>query len=519
MSDSLVMGDDLFPKPTFSRLQRDKLRGDIQKALEKIETDGSPTRWQDVYLSPSHFQALDPRRMVVEGMRGAGKSFWTGVLTDPEFRQQLAAQQTHNDLKEGLSQITQSYRIALDQHTTQATAFPNASELLHLLALPGVQPETIWMVAILRLFDLDPDLGMPQSHDPYDPWTAPIAWAGLNVPRVLRGLQLLDQRLATAKQTSLVVIDAIDRVSYDLSQVSKMGAGLLRVLLEMRFAQGLRLKAFFREDVLFRAGPSVVDGSKLLNNKVVLEWSENELYGLAFSRIAQHSLTFRNHFQQITRSSWRQDGAQRYVCHNVNNTKDQTGVWRALVGDYMGKTANQGHSYPYTFKHLSDGLERVAPRTFLVALKTALTETVEKYASQAHVIHHEAIKEGVREASQKRVEELRDDYAWIDPALRCISKAKKTVPIDWITLREVWLDQDAAVLNEIEAMREESLIPWSQGVSIESKMKELRATLEQIGIIKIRKIKGQDERIEIPDIYRLAYKIGRNGGIATRRRT
>lgn len=506
----------LFVTPQFTERQRNTLREQLEKALARIRTDGSPEDWADVYIPPSHLQALDPQRMVVEGMRGSGKSFWTGVLTNPEFRKELGAQDIGFDLKQALLSIQQSYRIALDAGT-QGTAFPNSDELKQLLALPGVKSETIWMVAILRLFPVDAELGMPVSTDKYDAWTAPVAWAGLNPARLSNGLALLDQQLAQNRQTALVVIDAIDRASNDLSQVSAMGAGLLRVLLEFRFAKGLRIKAFFREDVLSRASPSVVDGSKLLNNKVVLQWNQSELYGLAFYRMAQHSPAFREQFRQITGFTWRQDRVQRYVCDQASNPDTQKLFWRALVGDYMGKAATKGHSYPYIFNHLSDGLGRVAPRIFLVALREALTSTNSQYAEKPYVIYPEAIKDGVRKASSDRVEELKTEYLWIDPALNCIRAQKETVPIDRATLESIWLANGAAVLNEIDAMRSEALIPWRSDAGNVAKIESLRTTLDQIGVIKSR-MKGDCERIEIPDIYRLAYRIGRKGGISTNKK-
>lgn len=506
----------LFDTPQFSERQRNTLRVQLEKALNSIPTDGSAKAWTDVYIPTSHLQALDPQRMVVEGMRGSGKSFWTGVLTNPEFRKALGAQEIGIELKQALSSIKDSYRIALDAGSTEAT-FPKSNELERLLALPGVKAETIWMVAILRLFPADAELGMPGPTDKYDHWTAPVAWAGLNPARLSNGLALLDQQLAQSRQTALVVIDAIDRASHDLAQVSAMGAGLLRVLLEFRFAKGLRIKAFFREDVLSRASPSVVDGSKLLNNKVVLKWDQAELYGLAFYRIAQHSNYFREQFKQITGLTWRQDSAQRYVCDKASDANIQKLFWRALVGDYMGKAATKGHSYPYIFNHLSDGLGRVAPRIFLVALREALSSTIAQYDEKPCVIYPEAIKDGVRKASSDRVEELKTEYLWIDPALNCIRVQKETVPIDRATLESIWLANDAAVLNEIEAMRSEALIPWRSEAGDAAKIESLRTTLDQIGVTKSR-MKGDCERIEIPDIYRLAYKIGRKGGISTNRK-
>lgn len=496
--------------------QRSILREQLLKALQNIPTDGSTSDWSDVYVPVSHLQALHPDRMVVEGMRGAGKSFWTGVLVNSDLRRELGNQLLGIDLKAALASITQSHAIALDIPTAAST-FPSISELPQLLALPGVTPETIWSVAILRLFPVDPLLEMPPSTDTYNLWHAPIAWAGRNPGRVARALDILDQRLVSTNEIALVVFDALDRVSHDLAEVSSITAGLLRVMLNLRFAKGLRLKAFIREDILIEAGASVVDGSKLLNNKVKLQWTQSDLYGLAFYRIAQHSPNFRTQFERIAKTAWKMN-AGRFQCSAADEPTTQKLFWRALVGDYMGKAATKGHSYPYIYNHLSDGLGRVAPRIFLTALHAALESSSKQYPDKPYVIYHEAIKDGVREASNARVNELREEYQWIDPALQCIKDQQKTVPIDRSELENIWLKNDASVLDIIESMRDKALIPWRSGASNSEKIDQLRTTLEQIGIIKSR-LKVGGERIELPDIYRLAYKIGRHGGISTKKKS
>lgn len=497
--------------------QRRELREQALKALDRIPTDGSPASWSDVYVPESHLQALAPNRMVVEGMRGCGKSFWTAVLADSTLRQALGRQPLGFDLKEELESITESHAIALDAKNAKGTtSFPSSTELPSLLAIQGVTPDIIWIVAILQLFPIDAELGLPVSTDVYDPWTAPITWAGANPVRIARALELLDQRLASESKVALVVFDALDRASHDLAQVSAVTAGLLRVMLNLRFAKGLRLKAFIREDVLARAGASVVDGSKLLNNKVKLQWTQTDLYGLAFYRLAQESATFRTQFERIARAAWR-DNDGRYQCDAANEPSTQKAVWRVLVGDYMGKAVTSGHSYPYIYNHLSDGLGRVAPRTFLTALREAMQSASASYSEKSNVIHPDAVRDGVREASTARVTELKEEYAWIDSALQCIKREQKTVPIDRTDLEKIWQTDDASVLNAIEAMRNTSLLPWRLGASHSEKVDGLRTTLEQIGIIKLR-MKDGKERIELPDIYRLAYKIGRFGGIPTQKK-
>ena len=61
-------------------------RDDFVKAMHDFQGDSPPTSWSDVFVPQSHYKALLPQTMLVEGMRGAGKSFWTRVLYDKELR-------------------------------------------------------------------------------------------------------------------------------------------------------------------------------------------------------------------------------------------------------------------------------------------------------------------------------------------------------------------------------------------------------------------------------------------------
>ena len=65
---------DLFESPAFNPSQRKRLRDELAKALERVATDGSPKDWRDVYIPPSHLQALDPQRMQALGATAADVS-------------------------------------------------------------------------------------------------------------------------------------------------------------------------------------------------------------------------------------------------------------------------------------------------------------------------------------------------------------------------------------------------------------------------------------------------------------
>jgi hypothetical protein len=496
--------------------QKDALREQLPKVVPSEWADGSAQSWQDVYVPDSHVQALSPERMVVEGMRGCGKSFWTGVLTHPDLRQSLARKLPDLHLRDDLLAVTESHALRFDQ--SLGNTFPVKEELRRILGIPGLSPELIWAVALLRLQPIDPALGMPISSDSYDTWTEPMNWAAKNSGRVTRALELMDGNLRYKNSVALVVIDALDRISHDFDTVTNMTTGLLRIMVQLRFAKNLRLKAFVREDILNRAGPSVVDGSKLLNNKVRLEWQQSDLYGLLFHRMAQGSTTFRAVWERIVNIAWKVENG-RYENTHVQDVQSQKQMWCALVGNYMGSSATKGHSYPYIFNHLSDGLGRVAPRVFLLAVGHALDATLKSYLDKPAVIHYEAIKDGVREASKNRIIELREDYQWVEPALDCIKKSGGQVPINLEEMKRNWATGQYQPLSDIERLRKTNmaLIPWRSDASNMDKVETMLNTLIEIGVAKIR-IKDKVEKLDLPDIYRLAYRIGRKGGIPMQQR-
>ena len=91
--------------------------------------------------------------------------------------------------------------------------------------------------------------------------------------------------------------------------------------------------------------------------------------------------------------------------------------------------------------------------------------------------------------------------------------------MDWLALKALWRSAKPSVTSQIEDKHRENnaLIPWDEKFGPDEKIAALRDTMESIGVLQVRQRSGQD-RIDLPDIYRLAYKIGRAGGIAVNRK-
>lgn len=487
-------------------------RRDFAKAMEGLRDDTRPESWSDVFIPESHYKALLPQTMLVEGMRGAGKSFWTQVLYDSSLRSALAQTDTEVRLKFELSHISDCKGVFWDQAGAQG--LPTKTSVKRWLSKQAFEPELFWAVIVLAQFDIDPAWGMPIA-DPLDPWSAPVEWAQQNPERVTRALNSLDAQFAAQGKGVLVVIDGLDVVSSRFADTQKLMKGLFQLLLNFRYAKGLRFKVFVREDILTGASATVSDASKLINEKVTLTWTQQDLFGLAFHYLGQRSGIFRSRLEEVSKLKWRKVG-ERYDHPDIFKSETQESLWIALAGPYMGNTATKGHSYPWIFKHLADGRGRVSPRTFLKAIKKSLDATATRFPDHEHVLHHEAIRDGVRLASSDRVNELDNEYKWVKEALRMIGIKRKTVPLDWDELLILWGEDRAEkkdALSRIENQPDAPLIPWEPDDTWTNKVHILRDAMVDIGVLQLRERNGA-LRIDLPDIYRLGYRVGRYGGIS-----
>lgn len=494
-------------------------REDFAKTMQDIRGDSEPQDWSDVFVPAGHFKALHPQTMLVEGMRGAGKSFWTKVLSDERLRKSLSTSATEVWLQSELAKLTDCKAILWDStHVDSGLRRPDPISVKTWMSNPEFEPKLFWALVVLLQFTVDPRLGLPEE-DPFDPWKSRMSWAQLNPARVHNALHLIDRKLSAEGKVTLIVVDGLDRVSSRFADTQKLMRGLFQLLLDFRYARGLRLKAFVREDILTHAAVTVSDASKLMNEKVTLEWSRQDLFGLAFHYMAQKSKLFRDRHSAITGTSWKLVHS-RYENALLLDEELQERFWVWLSSPYMGSAPTKGHTYTWISKHLADGKGRISPRTFLAAIKEALAESVKSHSDHLFILHHEAIRQGVRLASANRVQELDNEYLWVRTAIEAVKQHNKTVPIDWAALRSLWRGAKPGVITQIENKHQESnaLIPWDEGATLDEKVIALRDTMENIGVVQVRQRSGE-ERVDFPDIYRLAYKIGRAGGIAVNRRS
>jgi len=172
----------------------------------------------------------------------------------------------------------------------------------------------------------------------------------------------------------------------------------------------------------------------------------------------------------------------------------------------MGKSATKGATYPWTFKHLADGRDVVTPRSFLKLFVEAARYTP---APQNQAITAEGIRHGLREASKTRVEQLALEYPWIKRALAPLAGLK--VPCASWDIHEAWLLSDTAVVIA-EAATSERFLPPYQKTSASDPEEQLEAAMARIGVLSYR----TDGRADMPDLFRIASRMLKLGGVALR---
>ncbi len=114
-------------------------------------------------------------------------------------------------------------------------------------------------------------------------------------------------------------------------------------------------------------------------------------------------------------------------------------------------------------------------------------------------MHYNSIKRGVQKASKRRVDELAEDYPWIKTLMEPLRGL--SVPLEFEKIASRWREKGA-----LEKLSGEERLPPEH---IEEGAEGVCRDLIHLGIFR----RLRDERIDLPDIYRVAFGLGRKGGV------
>jgi hypothetical protein len=449
-----------------------------------------------VFMPESHRAVLDLGRQIVVGNRGSGKSFWTHALVDNQVRAQAATKYNQPALNRadvvigfnGSSASLSNVAPTRDDLKRLLKADTNADDIWRAVIFRAVrrvsgQPEDIRFETSLEKLNADPHL-------------------------YAEALSMVDQNFTNSRRTLLLLFDALDRLADDWSGIRDLTKSLLRSALDLRSFRSFRAKIFMRPDQFAdRSLFGFPDASKLRNDHVELEWTPLELYGLLFFEIYRDSKA-----RKAIEIVGNQTGTTAVLPAPANGRRvatpvDQEELIAALAGRYMGTDHRKGRVYTWVPLHLSDAHNTCSPRSFLTAWRSAAENNP---PARGRVVNHLGLIDGVRKASSVRLDELLEDYGWIDVPLGALKG--RLVPIERDELIDVWDTQQ--VCRRVDwASREGRLAPVELDVDRNSSSALLQA-LETIAVMEVR----PNGKINVPDIFRVNAGIKRKGGVAVPKR-
>jgi hypothetical protein len=276
----------------------------------------------------------------------------------------------------------------------------------------------------------------------------------------------------------------------------------------------IHLKLFVRPDMLEdREITAFPDGSKLLARKVSLDWRKVDLFALLFQSLAnadEVGKVFRDlSTNRFRTGEWHSiDNIYSIPDELRKNEEKQRSVFEAIAGEYMAPSSLSAYKrgFPYTWlpNHLMDSREEVSPRSFCAALREA-AEYERIPEAWEYPLHYQGIRAGVQKASQIRVDEVSEDYPWVREVLEPC-RNNLSVPAKPEDIFKLWKKNDVIDMLQRQDQEEENkLSPQHLG----QKERGLLIDLESLGIINQMK----DGRIQMPDVYRVAFGIIRKGGV------
>jgi hypothetical protein len=472
----------------------ESIREVITNALpEDTSLHGAIPELRYTYLPQTHAKCLRPDNMLVVGIRGAGKSFWWAALQNPAHRKMFG---------ESIG-LTSNAKISVGfGESSKPDHYPGKDTLTVLLN--ETDARLIWKSIIFKQLT-DTDFQSHAFHS-LTTWKDRVAWVRVNPEDVEQVLSQLDTNLADIGAYHLVLFDALDRTADDWKTMNQLVRGLLQAALDFRPFHRIRVKVFARPDQLEDTEVGTFpDASKILSQKTELYWPRHELYALFWQYLANadNGDVFRNPAANSFFVRWEQNTGLFSVPDKLRSNEGlQRQVFHAITGPWMGRDRRRGFPYTWLPNHLGDTRNQTSPRSFLSALRHAASDRVRD--GQEFPLHYESIKAGVQKASQIRVREIQEDYPWVKEFFTPLTAL--SVPCSADEVKQIW--QSGLVLTKLSRKIETAVVKLPPA-HVNEGLDGVLVDLENLGLIE--RLSGG--RINIPDVYRVGYGIGRRGGV------
>lgn len=486
-----------------------KARLGLKESLPDIDQAGSRMSQPVAYtfVPPSHAKALDPDSSLIEGIRGSGKSFWWSALLSDQHRRFVTSAYPDAHLSSQV-EIAQGFGDGAG-----STSTPSKDAIAAIVR--NYPPRAIWRAILAEKAKFGGSYSRVSSQKTVT-WEKRVAWVHSHPEEFDELLAIEDQKLDHEGRHLVVVFDALDRLADSWDDIRPLARSLLQVGLDLRATRRVRFKMFVRPDMLEdKAIIGFPDASKLLARRTTLSWRRADLYALLFQCLANSPSGGKDFRDVVSRKfgiEFPRSGGHWIVPLALRADEEvQEKVFILLAGKAMSASPTgykRGKPYSWLVNHLQDGRDQVSPRSFAEAVRQAAERTQDEFPDFQTPLHFSAIQAGVQAASQVRVDELvTEDYPWVAALMKPL-KGNLTVPCAPRDVAQAW--KKSRVLEELKASLRSKQAPVKLPPQrMEEGPEGVLTDLQELGVVQ----RLSDGRVQMPDVYRIAFGLGRRGGV------
>jgi hypothetical protein len=310
-------------------------------------------------------------------------------------------------------------------------------------------------------------------------------------------LDRLNQQLEEDDRHVFITYDELDRVSSsDWNALAVIVRGLVQFWsANSRRWKRIRPKIFLRNDLYERAAIVGPDVSKISANRLRLSWSVRDLYALFFKRFVNFGGDEVRDYLDDCLPAAADHPTLGWFPQDIPEDGFRPALEK-MCGEFMGASATKGRTFTWIPTHLQDAHGEVLPRSFLRLFERACEiENENTRAPWPRIIHHACLSGALDQVSLDRMEELKEEFAWIDVLRQHLRPKGIRVPID----RKELQDQ---IKIKWENENEDHRAPFRNSY-------ELIQFLGEFGMFYTRK----DDRVDVRDIYLKGLGLKRKGGV------
>lgn len=465
------------------------IMGDLETAAAEDEFSTTDDLQNNFYPLQAFSFIFDPRKFLVLGQKGVGKTALFSALKNKTYAHSLAkylgtdtVQYEQMDWIVGTSNTTSYIDIAPLLKGPEAVRAFWYAEIIKLLrnSDPSVGTLLPTSISVLSESNLDADTIKDFNAD-----------TAFQLSEILK---IIDKKYTAEGKYVTVIYDALDCIVSPANRRSFLSELVDIWYKNMGVLTAIRCKVFLREDIYNRE-IKVADKVKLRNYLSIIKWQYDQLFALVWKRVISQNSDIRKWYYKVIGQNTADVSESEYFpglgyIPALDGKKNKE-LLSALIGSKMG-SGNKASTYNWFKNRLADTLGVIVPRSMIdIFAKAATTEWDIRQNGAAitkSIIRPKCFEDNLKSVSEKRVTDLKEEFIEYQDFFE---KLKNTI-------------QRSPVSEELllEALRKSKL---------ENPLEEI-SKLINIGVIKQYQRRISDPvRYHFPDIYLLGLGLQRSG--------